>query len=268
MQITQIINSSVGVSGNVGLRTGHVIDEALSRGHECTLFSRYSDHRFRKISKGFNSYMVLSKALNSVRIYGLRSFDSRRWDNYGFSLLERLFHKREVSAYPNNKKILHLWEYLPDLMQRYINDQYYIYLDVPIAPALYSEYLNDNYGELYPYKVNPKRITMEKRCFALADKIIVPSEFVRNVLKDFYNVPEGKMVLIPFGTDNILGANNATSQKTLPKKSGLDFCFAGVINMRKGISTLLDAWNDPLFSEDRLHLCGRLFPINVRFYTE
>ena len=44
------------------------------------------------------------------------------------------------------------------------------------------------------------------------------------------------------------------------EKRGIDFCFFGNINSRKGIPELLQAWSHHAFNHDRLHLCGRIYP--------
>ena len=39
---------------------------------------------------------------------------------------------------------------------------------------------------------------------------------------------------------------------------GVNFCFFGNINRRKGVPELLNVWEDPVFIQDQLHLCGRM----------
>lgn len=250
----QVLNSSVGVRGNIGWRTGYIIDELIRREHFVSIFSRYSVSRFKNHMHGFNQYVYFSRFLNALRIYLYRNFDSRTIDNIIFSFLEQLLHSKCIIPNKTKKNILHIWEFLPDIIYRYKRDNFRIVLDIPIAPSLYSQYLNEKYPSLYAYSGNSNLVDRERLCLQLADLIIAPSDFVSYVLEDFYHIPKQKIIIIPFGSE--IGKN---SYRVL-NKSGIDFCFAGSINTRKGISILLDAWNDSIFEDDRLHLCGRLFP--------
>ena len=254
IHIAQVLNSSVGVRGNVGWRAGYIIDELMLREHFVSIFSRYSDSRFNNNMYGFNQYVHFSRFLNALRIYVYRNFDSRNIDNLFFSIVDRLMHSKFTK--PNNakKNVLHIWEFIPEIIHRYRRDNFRVILDIPIAPSLYSQYLNEKYPSLYTFSGNSILVDKERLCLQLADLIIAPSDFVSYVLEDFYHIPKQKIIIIPFGSE--VGKN---SYKVL-NKTGIDFCFAGSINTRKGISILLNAWNDSVFKDDRLHLCGRLFP--------
>jgi glycosyltransferase involved in cell wall biosynthesis len=254
--LAQIVNSSVGVKGNIGWRTAMILDELISRHHQLSLFCRYTTKPFRHYQKGWNEYVYISRFLNFFRIYCNRTFNSRHWDNFLFSFIERIIHSRMSYIIDGTKKkILHIWEPLPEVILRYKRESFLICLDVPIAPSRYSEYLNQHYENFYSYKKNSQLITQEESSFALADVIVVPSEFVSCVLKKYYHVPNDKIRIVPFGAPLV-----ELKKTNKVKKIGFDFCFAGVINSRKGIPVLLEAWNDPAFQDDRLHLCGRLFP--------
>tara|TARA_B110000261_G_C13025389_1_gene333927 strand:- start:354 stop:1169 length:816 start_codon:yes stop_codon:yes gene_type:complete len=126
-----------------------------------------------------------------------------------------------------------------------------IVLDVPIAPFRYSQTISD---ELYP-KYNDEQsnliISAELKSFNLADIILAPSIFVKNEIMK-YNILSDKIKIIEFG------AIVDDFDKSFIKKDSLNFCFAGLINNRKGIKYLLKAWSDPIFKNDKLHLCGKV----------
>ena len=134
---------------------------------------------------------------------------------------------------------------------------YITILDVPIAPTQTSMQLVKQFEGsviLHPHRYNDR---LERESCKAADFIIAPSKFVQEEITKL-GVEEGKVSVIPFGA-NLSNGHQKDFIKNY-KMDGVDFCFAGVINSRKGIEFLLEAWNDEKFENDRLHLCGRLFP--------
>lgn len=86
-----------------------------------------------------------------------------------------------------------------------------------------------------------------------ADFIVVPSNFVKKTLTD-NNVDSSKIFLNPFGT-NLEYFGNAHIDR-ITNKNKLNFLFFGTISARKGIPTLLQAWEKLKPSKANLILAG------------
>lgn len=243
MYIKNIVNSFIGKVGNIGLRTSYVIKELNHREIANSSYSRDSMGVFGHIPR----------ILNAIRIYINIWFNHRIYDIWLFEKFFFMFDK-EVNE---PQKVVHIWENSPKIIQSMKNKGYITVLDIPIAPTYTSKNLVENYPksvELHPHIINAK---MEKKSYELADYLIAPSVFVRDEVKNL-GICEDKIFVVPFGIDLTNGYEKLFNKDY--KISGIDFCFAGTINKRKGIEFLLEAWDDERFKDDRLHLCGRMFP--------
>lgn len=82
-------------------------------------------------------------------------------------------------------------------------------------------------------------IDLERQEMELADKIVVPSEFVLRTYVE-NGIAEDKITINPFGT-------NVSFFKTTPKqikRQNVYFLFFGGLNARKGLPFLLDTWEE------------------------
>jgi glycosyltransferase involved in cell wall biosynthesis len=190
-----------------------------------------------------------SRFLNAVRIYLLPSFPNRLIDKLIFEFFCKAVLRRK--SYDNY--IIHLWDTCPSLIDWLHKRGAVVVLDVCMAP---NKFFEDLFA-LGILKLNypSKSISnSELMAFSKADFIIAPSTFVAKLLiKE--KIEKRKISIIPFGVD-------LHNEKKLLKKENksVSFCFIGNINERKGIKFLLSAWENGGFKNDKLHLCGRIFP--------
>ena len=254
LYIEFISNSSIGIDGNIGYRISFIIDYIQRKKIYFRVIARYSSNKYIKFCRVPPAYIILSRALNFLRIYLVPEFNSKFFDNYIFSYyicMLLIFRK-----FPENKnKILHITEYLPKVIQAYKNRGFKIILDVPIAPLKVSEKLNLKFDDQI-FNVRIKDVEIEKSCFNLADIIITPSLFVQDSIKQLYLIDKSKIKTVPFGVD----VNRYKRSKFVNKINQLNFCFVGNVSSRKGLNFLLDVWEDSAFTNDNLHLFGRIYP--------
>ena len=253
--IINIINSEVGKTGTIGQRTGYILDHLKKNKNVNHLtICRGSVQKYKKDVKVQGYTKFVPRLLNLYRIYfknkfQYRNLDIKLFDKHCLNILKKTFNKDS-----SKNRIAHFWE--PCLQSIYFakKNKYKIILDVPIAPTLHSK----NLDEQGLWGVNDIDfeflIEQEKKCFNLVDKFIVPSEFVSSVLQK-YAIPRKKVHVVNFGVDH----SQFSFERKYRNENKIRFCFAGAINTRKGIKYLLDAFNDPVFQNDELHLCGRLF---------
>ena len=130
-----------------------------------------------------------------------------------------------------------------------------VILDVPIAPASYADQVSKDFNLKF-MRQNSRMIKIQNDAFLVADKIIVPSEFVFLELEKL-NISKKKIRIIEFGAEDKPEINLGNIK---PKKNGTDFCCLGVSSPRKGLIDILTIWQDPIFKNDKLHLCGRVYP--------
>ena len=252
MNITNIVNSFIGKEGNIGLRTSYIIDELNKQNISNISYSRGIVKGYEGNNKNMGLFGHIPRLLNAYRIYFNLLYNHRKHDIWLFEKFFNIFFKPTK----NKNKIAHIWEHSPNIIKKMKDLGYITILDVPIGPNSTSKELISKFPDkivLHPHEYN---LQLEKESYNIVDYIITPSVFVRDELLKL-NIDKKKIFLIPFG------ATYDTVSKDFKKdyqKDGIDFCFAGAINKRKGLEFLLEAWDDERFENDRLHLCGRLFP--------
>jgi glycosyltransferase involved in cell wall biosynthesis len=250
-KIINLCNSKIGVVGNIGLRTAFIINNLKAKQNISSFsISRGILNKSRQ-SYTYGVFKNIPSILNYIRVHFFKNFNHKYLDILIFDFFV-LFYLRLIR--PNKNDIIHLWEMSPKII-KYLNKKgCKIILDVPIAPHIYRQEIEN---QLYPkLSSNQNKVILEseKFCFNNVDLIIAPSLFVKNeILK--YGIIESKLKVIPFGVDVDDYKKSFNSNK-----KGIDFCLAGVLNDRKGILFLLKAWEVGDFIEDRLHLCGRITP--------
>lgn len=255
MMLVNIINSNVGKNGSIGQRMGYIMNylDDCPKIRNITI-ARYAETSFRDktLCQGFMRF--LPKILNCYRIYinnkfQFRDFDIKQFDKFCLRKLLKI-----IPESSNGMKLLHAWEPCFNSIKYAKRNGYKIVLDVPIAPTIHSKLLDDEnlLGEI-EFDLN-KLIEKESKFFELVDHFIVPSEFVRGVLHK-YDIKQERITTVNFGVE----LNKFKFNRKYTESGGVKFCFAGAINRRKGIKYLLEAFDDPVFENDELHLCGRLF---------
>ncbi|CAK1935130.1 N, N'-diacetylbacillosaminyl-diphospho-undecaprenol alpha-1,3-N-acetylgalactosaminyltransferase [Vibrio crassostreae] len=250
-----VANTVIGKPGNIGLRYSKIIkrNEELS-GDIIYHYCRYSLDN-SKGCLGLGVFGRVPRILNAIRIYVFKNFNHRKWDVLWFEamflmrMLPFLFKNCDKgignTAIINEPSIL-----IIKILKRY---GFKIIYDFPIAPFSYADEFVKEYGVGHGIRPNVYISNREKLCYPLVDEFIVPSQFVYDEIFDYSC---GKKIWnIPFGVD--CKETIRTDEKV--KNKIIKFYFAGVINKRKGIQNLLEAWGEfDDFCE--LHLCGRLFP--------
>lgn len=105
------------------------------------------------------------------------------------------------------------------------------------------------FGALYR-RTDPWQLDKELAEYAEADRVVVPSEFVRQSFLA-RGVPESRLAKIPFGAD--LGQFRRTAD---PDPDGFTVCYVGQIGFRKGIPYLLEAFRRLKHPKKRLVIAG------------
>jgi len=255
------INSIFGKPSNIGFRPFQVIDNIsqndissiyiVARGVFKKLFKSKVTHLF---SMGIFGH--IPRLMNAYRIYIDQSFDLRKWDIALFEYFSIRTLKKILQTHPDDIVLLHCYEYAPKLVKYAKQQGVTVIQDIAIAPGKTSLKLHEN--NLMHFKdvsVIRRQIDVEYKLFSYADHIIAPSVFVMNELLE-YDVSSDKISVIPFG---VLYDEMYAIPSSVLQNESVDFCFAGLINSRKGIDWLVKAFSDPVFKNDKLHLCGRVF---------
>ncbi|TFH72267.1 glycosyltransferase [Gammaproteobacteria bacterium LSUCC0112] len=258
-KIMIFVNSYVARQGNIGFRTEKILNHIHSIKSDCkvTCFCRGYDLNHtgvRYVSLGILGYF--QRFLNAFRIYVAPNFNVRVIDIKLFEwyCLLRLWFEPDS----DQKFVAHVWEYCPSLIKRLKSLGGYVVLDVPIAPSTFSERIRKSKGVDF-LNVYNTLVELELESFHLADLIISPSKFVKQELV-YAGIDHNKIMIVNFGVDSILSDLKIAESKDSTEVEGINFCFFGLVNKRKGIHDLLQVWDSLDFDSDRLHLCGRVYP--------
>jgi len=259
--ILELVNSFLDRPGNIGIRTARILAE-LGRhpGEEALCISRGGRVGARGVRcVGMGPLGHFPRILNAARIFLAPSFNHRRADTWLYTAYARA----ALAAVLKGRRpaLAHIWDYAPALMRPLKQDGVPVLLDVPIAPTAYAERLRRE-GRYRHARIFAEQGRIEQEAFALADMLIVPSGFVAEELERI-GVSRDRMRLVPFGVDVPVSMDR---QAPAPVKlssglsSGIEWVMLGNVNYRKGVAELLEAFSDPVFAGDRLHLCGRVNP--------
>ena len=261
MPIIHFVNSFVNRPGNIGMRTGRILKE-LSKNNKkpiCICRGVYSVSKgVHYSSMGFFGH--IPRILNAIRIYLFPLFDHRILDIALFQWFA--IYKLTSKNYDIKSGLCHVWDMCPKLIDHLHRNGHTVVLDVPIVPYSYVNRIN-NKGLLNDVVISYKMMKIEQQAFEKSDVLIAPSSFVAKQLITS-GILEEKIRIIPFGVDLQL---NVADYPPLTKKYELDFCFLGNVNLRKGIKELMAAWSFSRFTNDRLHLCGRIYPESKSFIS-
>jgi glycosyltransferase involved in cell wall biosynthesis len=129
-------------------------------------------------------------------------------------------------------------------------------LDQSIGHPAVKERIFENLRQRFPEwstsapKKSAEIVAVEREEHALADVIVVPSDFVKQTLVE-EGVDESKIRIIPFGTDLAL-FNPPEKRDGKP----VVFLFVGGLTARKGVPVLLAAWRQLALPDAELWLAG------------
>ncbi len=251
-KIAHFANTIIGRPGNIGVRTNKIIQQHDRQGGNGYCICRLADEHapgYTYVEMGWMGH--IPRLLNAVNIYLSPTFDHRKWD---LKLFERhcVQHLNAITA--DHIQVAHVWDACVTTLHRLRQCGIPVILDVPIAPFHYVQRLHAQ-GMGQGLKFFERQMRLEQEAFSLADTLLAPSAFVAQEL-ELAGVPAEKIRVIEFGTHV-----PERTRRHSPDKRGIDFAFVGIINRRKGVHDLLSVWQDPAFSSDRLHLCGRMTPV-------
>ncbi|HCM67503.1 MAG TPA: hypothetical protein DIS62_00655 [Candidatus Kerfeldbacteria bacterium] len=249
--VAHFANTIIDRPGNIGVRTGKLIASHSQNGGTGICICRASNSGCR----GYKYYSMgilgnLPRILNALRMYCFSRFDHRYWDIKLFEAFTSSLFKAVAEESPN---IAHVWEVSPKIIRALRAIGLPVVLDVAIAPYTYVARLHSK-GLAGHLTHSDRLMRLELEAFKEADLIIVPSAFVMDEL-GAAGIPVSKIRLIEFGvTIPELGTSIRRHRENI------SFGFVGVVNRRKGVDCLIDAWDSKLFADDELVLCGRLHP--------
>lgn len=246
--ILHIVNSTYGRASNIAFRTAKIAEALRVAKVPYAVLCRKSDFVESNVHAVLPFGDLFPRLINGLRIYFVPGLPSRKIDNRVFSyFIRRALHRVNLGTV----RIAHIWEPIPELFDIFRAQNIPTILEVPIAPAFYGRRLVDR-GLQTGGKIDSDVEAAERASFRKADRLLVPSTFVRNLLVED-GVDPAKITVRGFGSD---ASSDSVDYSPCGK---VRFAFAGTFNSRKGANVLLDAWDEEL-AEDELHLCGHVFP--------
>lgn len=247
-----LVNSIIGRRGNIGYRFLPVVEALAPIVRRLDVCCRDTPplHGARVHPMGPLGH--IPRVLNAIRIYFHRGFSHRHVDVWLFAAFCRLTLPRRAPA----PALAHVVEFSPGLLRDLKVRGYRTVLEVPIAPLSYMKKLQERLPGAMPEPLDRAMMEVEVAAIRTADVLVCPSEFVADELAAL-GVERSRIHVTPFATDVDEWRRDSGPQ---PSKTGIDFCFAGNVGYRKGCGFLLEAWRRGPFAEDRLHLCGRVYP--------
>ncbi len=210
---------------------------------------------------------IIPRGLNFIRIKFLPRLPSREIERTLFDWLS-LRASRRLAWRP---RAVHLADALPRTAAFWHAQGVPLVFDLQMAhPRCYQALIAR--GAVAATALGPLDDRDTDRCIDLAERLVCPSQFVRESLP---TSAHPRAVVIPFGADPIVSAKETVALGNANKP--LCVLFAGNVNLRKGIPFLLAAWQQlppDVHNRAELVLCGRLFremqellaaaPANVR----
>jgi len=261
-EVSYFINSIVGKSGNIGYRFLPAIRAFASEAKRLDVYCRDGPNIAGAHLHRMGVLGQVSRILNALRIYVDRRLPHRHVDIWLFESFCAAALWRRAAA--QGATLAHVVESSPKLLQSLQRRGYSTILEIPIAPLTYMEKLQERIPGAMPEPLDRSMLKIEAAAIRSADWIICPSDFVADELVDL-GIERSRIHIVPFATNVDAWRRDDADG---PMSNGVDFCFAGNVSYRKGSAFLLDAWKRGPFSEDRLHLCGRVYPEGRRMIVE
>ena len=238
-----LINSDIGKKGNIGFRTGKVIENLHKKKIDFFAISRGNKLVNNKNIITMGLLGTLSLFINFLRIYFFPKLDASSINNkiyeYFVIFVCTFLDKKKI-------KIIYTGIYSKKLTNYFKNYNIKTITDVSMAPYKIGE--KQMNGKIPKNQKENEIITILN-----SYKLIAPSEFVQNCILKIY---KKKSKVINFASSSFYKKNF----HFLKNKKQIKFCFVGLVNERKGINYLLKVWaNNPIFKKHQLILCGRVF---------
>ncbi|EJB8583599.1 glycosyltransferase family 4 protein [Vibrio parahaemolyticus] len=254
MKVIFVVNSFVNKVGNVGYRIGKIIDKAHMSGSDVTVVARGSENINSDIKRHTPGVLGnIPRLIKAIQIHLFKGLNYRYIDIkiFEFYFLFVFYILMKEQRKYKGKKIAHLVEPSPVILKHLKKYNFIVILDLAIAPSSYVKCLKEK-GQGNGFFYNEKIDKYERACIKLSSYIATPSQFVFEEVNKIGT--DAHLFIEPFGVDRKeVVVNRLDNCK-------VKFCFAGVINHRKGVDILLEAWGDPEFNDSELHLCGKITP--------
>lgn len=251
MKTLFLLNSDFGVQNTIGARAYPIAKELNPS--DLIIFCRDYDFKLKEKYDlrpvvPFKSFMM--KALTAIPIYVCARFPS---NNIKVFLFEKFLIAKLKKLDLSGVGVVHSWDNLPNVYSylKNQNPEIKIFQDVPMAFPNVIKKLK-NYQKIW----NGVDLSLPKYIedsIRFVDIWIAPSEFVKESLIE-ENISSKKIVVIPFGVDT-------SDFKPLKNPvSPFRVAFSGNVNMRKGITYLVEAWTQLKLKDAQLHIYGRVYP--------
>jgi glycosyltransferase involved in cell wall biosynthesis len=231
----------VGKIGNIGYRLYHTLKLLDKKNIQYTVIcSQYQAKNLRGKIIQMGYFSLIGHFLNYLRRSIFKNLDSG-------SINAKLFEFFVIISLKfiklQNIKKVYLWEMSPTISDILKNK--YIITEFCMSPVQFAH-------SQMQTKINIANANREKQTVQRSSLLISPSKLITTQLKKLY---KKKIYFLPFAS------NYFYKKKTmyLSRKKSINFCFAGLINQRKGINYLLEAWNNECFDSHKLYLYGKLF---------
>lgn len=256
------VNSYIDKKGSIGFRAGKILHHVSNKNIRSICLCKSYSTRVANV-EFYDLFLlkIIIKLIKLLRILTKGLINHRIIDIYLFEKIAIFLLKTKYRKC--NIKVAHLWDYCPKLIAELKKRNVYVILDIPIAPASYAKYVSKRY-DLNFMKQSDSMLSIQKSVYRAADKIIAPSRFVQSELEKIY-IPKNKVSIVEFGAEKLF------SDKVFARKydqNETNFCFLGVANPRKGLLDILSVWEDPIFENDKLHLCGYIYPEILRIIKQ
>jgi len=194
----------------------------------------YPKHKFKidnVVSYHYPNFQYILTALNRLKIYNFsRVYEKKIINNYSS--------KSALINYESVDIIHSLSSFGLETFKKYKNNKL-LYIDRGSTHRNYQE--NKIKEEYYNYGIkyypNHEMIERDIEEYEMADKIIVPSNFVKDTFI-LENISENKIEVIPYAMDSKLFF------RYNPYKKKKKFLYVGALSIRKGIYYLLEAFNN------------------------
>jgi glycosyltransferase involved in cell wall biosynthesis len=252
LTVLHLVNSFVGKKGNIGIRTSKLVQFGEGVAIKSVVVCRGKD-KTCDLPNIFTMGVFghAARALNAFRIYVYNSFDHRTLDLFLFEVFVLFWMKFKLKRFAVD--VIHLWDFSPRIIRSAHRKGIKVILDVAIVPQSYTKKMHLQNKALF-LDFSTRHHLQERLALELSDWIIAPSDFVKSEIVS-EGIEEKKIEVIPFGSDTPLCTRDFDASD-----EGLHYAFVGLVNNRKGIDDLLRVWDSPEFNNDKLHLCGRVYP--------
>ena len=237
MKVLYAVNSDLGKHGTIGFRTFHVAKEAQKKGALKGIICRgnlQQEIPKKYIKKVFPFYRIFNLGLSFISQFVFNKFPARQIQIWIFDYF--------CSKKLEKTDILHIYEYAPRTIKKAKKMGIKVVLDAQtMHPKTSCRIMN-----------NPMKSVCNKhtKTANLADMIIAPSEFAAKSYKS--EVKNTKVISVPFGVD----INKFKPSKSKPQE--FTCVFVGLIEPRKGIDYLVQAWKELNLKNANLVICGRI----------